>query len=175
MSIQSAWRRQRAQAESSTERRAGHLMHDTHWDWLRSLRARRTLVVVLAASLVATAALFISVGSWGFVALVVSGVLFVGLRISVRSVADLPDELLDERQSRIRDRAYRGSFISLSGVLISALAVGFIWVIATATDVNNDTTRLAIDENDAFGVFWFAIGLCLALPSMSVAWADEQV
>jgi succinate dehydrogenase hydrophobic anchor subunit len=173
MSIQSLWRSLRAKTELSVQRHADELMHDTHWDWLRGLQARRTLVVVLAVSLVATGILFIIGGSWGFAPLVASGVVFIALRISVRSVADLPDELLDERQVRVRDRAYRGAFMSLSGVVLVLIGVGFFWVVTSTREV--DAARLLIDENDAFGVFWFSIGLCLALPSMVVAWANDRV
>lgn len=38
-----------------------------------------------------------------------------------------------------------------------------------------EVAQPSIDGNDAFGVFWFSIGLCLALPSMVVAWTSEHV
>jgi len=40
----------------------------------------------------------------GVIALATAG--WWALRMSVRVVADLPDEYLDERQSRVRDRGY---------------------------------------------------------------------
>ncbi len=171
MNLQTTWRRQRAKDRDTVERYADQIMVDTKWDWLRGPRRRRAIVVSLVVALIATAVLYMTMGSWGFVSLGVSIMLWIALRLAVRTVPDLPDEHLDERQIMLRDGAYRSAFVALSALLVVALSGMLVWVIVNTRD--GSTTQLAIDDNDVFGVFWATIGFCMSLPSMALAWSDD--
>ena len=112
--------------EGVTEKGVKSLLNDENskYKWLRTQRNRRVLVLLMAFGLV-----LVSLGSYwptlktnlnlsdgtsvvvySVTAIFVILVVFVGyslLRISVRSIADAPDELLDERQIQVRNTSIR--------------------------------------------------------------------
>ena len=125
--------------EGVTEKGVKSLLTDENskYKWLRSQRNRRILVVfmVLGTALVAagsywptlktnlnlsdgTELMVYSVSAIFVIFAVLLGYLF--LRISVRGIADAPDELLDERQIMIRNTSFRYAYYVL-GYLVVAL------------------------------------------------------
>jgi hypothetical protein len=146
---------------------AERVLADERYDVLRGTAARRTLV---AAFLVALALLPVafSVGSLpGLLGVAVAGGLWIALRISVRVVADLPDEVLDERQRALRDQAYVRAYRWLSGFVVLLGSSALIAFIVLGQDP--DTWRVTIAWDQAMALFWVALGLTLALPSISLA------
>ncbi|MFM8627337.1 MAG: hypothetical protein ACKOCP_00895, partial [Candidatus Nanopelagicus sp.] len=112
--------------EGVTEKGVKSLLTDENskFRWLRSQRNRRVLVILMALGLVLIAMgsywptlktnlnlpngaelLIYSVTVIFVIIAVVGGYSF--LRISVRGIADAPDELLDERQIMIRNTSFR--------------------------------------------------------------------
>jgi hypothetical protein len=97
-----------------------------------------------------------------FLLLAVSLVLYLQLRKSVRSVADAPDELLDERQIAIRNSAYLVAYRWLAGVFMIH-KLGYLLAVKV------------MQWDFAWSNFpQFLIALCMwlaCLPSMALAWS----
>lgn len=91
------------------------------------------------------------------------------LRAAVRSVADAPDELLDERQISLRNAAYLAAYrwLAVIAFVTMSLFLGFIgdWVPALA-----ETARSA-RLSGLYMSFLMTIGL---LPSMVLAWQQPS-
>jgi hypothetical protein len=96
-----------------------------------------------------------------FLLLAVSLVLYLQLRKSVRSVADAPDELLDERQIAIRNSAYLVAYRWLAGVFMIH-TIGYILTI--------EFFRLDFPSSNFTQVLVALCMWCACLPSMALAW-----
>jgi hypothetical protein len=174
MGIRSQWTRAGAANREAAERYADQIMRDTRWDRLRSLRARRALVIAFVALLALTGALYLSgLSLIGLLVLVLTIATWVLLRLAVRTIADLPDEYLDERQASVRDRAYLESYRLLGGLVAVALSGLLLWVIVAAD--TSDVALLSVAEDAALGVLWVGLGLVLGLPSIVLAWNEPEV
>lgn len=106
---------------------AERVLTDTTFDRLRSPRALLLLLVV--AYVVATVAMRLVWGSLaGVLSIFPCLAVFLLLRVAVRSQADLPDEVLDERMRAERDSVYVGAFRLVSSVVFLAANAAFIAV-----------------------------------------------
>lgn len=84
---------------------------------------------------------------------------FYFLRRSVRAMADLPDEYLDERQVAVRDRVYLHAYRIFSlGVLLALFAMAVL------------VDRYGLTYESVSGMMWLAIGTSMGLPSAVLAW-----
>jgi hypothetical protein len=92
------------------------------------------------------------------------------LRVSVRTVADLPDRFLDERQRAIRDRAYLNAYRIYAWIICGFSTVGLVAFILVS---ESDTVTLTITWNQAVGGVLFVLIVASVLPSMVVAWRDS--
>ncbi len=171
--------------EGVTEKGVKSLMTDENskYRWLRSQRNRRILVVLmgLGTALVAagsywptlktnlnlsdgTAVVIYSVTAIFAIFAVLLGYLF--LRISVRGIADAPDELLDERQIKIRDTSFRYAYYGFGYiVLVLLLLMNFGPEVKLFQPEGNDGSFLMIS----------VMFLCAALPSMILAWRERDI
>lgn len=144
--------------------------NDTRFNFLRTRRSRRVMVVglsIVTALVPVTSALPAKASS--YLAILGGLVLLAGfllLRTSVRHIADSPDELLDERQIALRDRSYLHSYRIISGVFSLLLVAIFIRV---------DLSKNALELSDWWGTgTWFSLIMLMAgLPSLVVAWLDK--
>ena len=146
---------------------AGTVMRDTRFDWMRTRRARVSIVAVMIALLVAIPVAWMTLpalAALGVIAL--AAVVWWALRMSVRVVADLPDEYLDERQARVRDRAYLEAYRWFAGITLLAASAALVWFVGTS---ENDLVTVDITWAGAMAVFWTFEGLALTLPSMVIA------
>jgi hypothetical protein len=148
-------------------------------------RARRRLVVAWTAVVVATAALPLvarlqdvlgpavvvdGVGlklvadpiAWFVVASLIGWV----LRMAVRSVADLPDEEIDERQVALRDRTYLIAYRILAVTVAWLVLAAYIVADASATRIVSSSVADWIMSDAMFVV----IPLVAFLPSAVFAW-----
>ena len=143
------------------------VMRDTRFDWMRTRRARVSIVAVMIALLVAIPVAWMTLpalAALGVIAL--AAVVWWALRMSVRVVADLPDEYLDERQARVRDRAYLEAYRWFAGITLLAASAALVWFVGTS---ENDLVTVDITWAGAMAVFWTFEGLALTLPSMVIA------
>ena len=171
--------------EGVTEKGVKSLLTDENskYRWLRSQRNRRILVVLmsLGTALVAagsywptlkanldlsdgTAVVIYSVTAIFAIFAVLLGYLF--LRISVRGIADAPDELLDERQIKIRDTSFRYAYYAM-GYLIAGLLILML--------SGPDLKLFEPEGNDGSFLIISVMFLFAALPSMILAWRERDI
>lgn len=157
----------RERNEKAVADMADSVMRDTRWDWMRTRRARRAIVGVMIAMLVAIPLAWVflpSLAALGVVA--IAAIVWWALRMSVRVVADLPQEYLDERQARVRDRAYYDAYRWIAGITLAAATAALIWFVVVSED---DLVSIDLTWGVAMAVFWTFEGLALSLPSIALA------
>jgi amino acid transporter len=95
---------------------------------------------------------------------VLMGYLF--LRISVRGIADAPDELLDERQIKIRDTSFRYAYYAM-GYLIAGLLI----LVLSGPELK----LFEPEGNDGSFLIISMLFLSASLPSMILAWRERDI
>jgi hypothetical protein len=142
--------------EGVTEKGVKDLLNNENskFRWLRPQRNRRVLVILMAIGLVLTSMIFATFGCYSF------------LRIAVRSIADAPDELLDERQIAVRNTSFRYGYFILSYILMGLMVMMMFGPdLKMFEPEGNDGSYLVIS-------IFFAIA---ALPSMVMAWRERDI
>ena len=171
--------------EGVTEKGVKSLLTDENskYRWLRSQKNRRILVVFMAlgTALVAagsywptlktnldlsdgTSVVIYSVTAIFAIFAVLLGYLF--LRISVRGIADAPDELLDERQIKIRDTSFRYAYYAM-GYLIAGLLI----LVLSGPELK----LFEPEGNDGSFLIISMLFLSASLPSMILAWRERDI
>lgn len=154
------------------ERNVQAQMTDTRLNALRGRTGRQTLVAAMAVAIVLVPVAWVAGGSlWGILAVCVAALLWWALRISVRTVADLPAEFLDERQERVRDRAYVEAYRILAAIAVVGASAGLVAFIVLGQDP--DTWAVTLSWNAVSAIFWTLTAAALALPSMVLAVMDR--
>ena len=171
--------------EGVTEKRVKDLLNNENskFKWLRPQRNRRVLVILMALGLVLT-----SLGSYWptlktnlnltpevgvlvysvtaiFVIFAVVGV-YSFLRIAVRSIADAPDELLDERQIAVRNTSFRYAYYGLGYIVVALLLL---------MNVGPEVQLFQPEGNDGSYLIISMLFLSAALPSMILAWRERDI
>jgi hypothetical protein len=156
------------------------VMNDTKWDAIRTSRAQKLLVILGALSLIAAPLAFwfedfIQPG-FGILAIVPIFLIWWLLRISVRLVADAPDEYLDEFQVRQRDRTYLHSFRILAGV-VTALAIALM-IVTISSDYQSegmvDYYNFTLTFGQVNAIIWSILGSVILIPNMVLAWNQSK-
>ena len=171
--------------EGVTEQGVKSLLNDENskFGWLRPQRNRRILVALMTLGLIATAMgsywptlktnLNLSDGTsvvvYSVTAIFVVLAVVVGyslLRISVRSIADAPDELLDERQIMVRNTSIRYAYYAMGYVVLTLLSLTFFGPeLKMFQPEGNDGSYLMIATLFAYG----------SMPSMVMAWRERDI
>jgi hypothetical protein len=171
--------------EGVTEKGVKALLNDENskFRWLRPQRNRRVLVILMALGLVlvsmgsywttiktnlnlsdGTAVVIYSVTAIFVIFAVLVGYLF--LRISVRGIGDAPNELLDERQIKVRDTSFRYAYYAM-GYLIAGLLILML---------SGPEIKLFEPEgNDASYVIIAVLFAFSSMPSMVLAWREQDI
>jgi len=153
--------------EWDLERKVQRMHDDRRFQWLRTRKSRLILVVMSALLCIGIIPAFAASGI--VLGAVVTAAAFLSywlLRTSVRTVADLPDRFLDERQRAIRNRSYVDAyriFTFIAGGLATLALVVFFAV------QENDAVTLTTTWDQALGLVMFILVLASVLPSMVVA------
>jgi hypothetical protein len=171
--------------EGVTEKGVKDLLNNENskYRWLRSQKNRRILVVLMAlgTALVAagsywptlktnldlsdgTEVVIYSVTAIFAIFAVLMGYLF--LRISVRGIADAPDELLDERQIKIRDTSFRYAYYGFGYIVL---------VLLLLMNIGPEVKLFQPEGNDGSYLIISMMFLCAALPSMILAWRERDI
>jgi len=156
--------------EADRQRKIERVMGDQMFQWTRTTTMRRILAAVAALLCVGIIPAFAAGG--GVVGIVVTLAAWAAwglLRVSTRTVADLPDRFLDERQRAARNRAYRHAYLILGWVVAGAATIGLIAFVAVA---ENDAATLTITWDRAIGLVMSLTLLVSLLPSVVVAWSE---
>jgi len=171
--------------EGVTEKGVKSLLNNenSRYKWLRSQRNRRILVILMALGL-----FLISMGSYwptlktnlnlgpevGILVYSITAIFIIFavvggyslLRIAVRSIADAPDELLDERQIAVRNTSFRYSYFILSYILIGLMVLMFF---------GPELQMFQPEGNDGSYVVIAALFVSASLPSMVMAWREKDI
>ena len=171
--------------EGVTEKGVKALLNDenSNFRWLRPQRNRRVLVSLMIVGLIAVAMgsywptlktnLNLSDGTsvvvYSVTAIFVIFAVLGGyslLRISVRSIADAPDELLDERQIKVRNTSIRYAYYAMGYVVCGLLSLMMVGPeLQMFQPEGNDGSYLVIAALFAFG----------SMPSMVMAWRERDI
>jgi hypothetical protein len=88
------------------------------------------------------------------------------LRISVRSIADAPDELLDERQIQVRNTSIRYAYY----------AMGYVVLVLLSLMIFGPDLQLFQSEGNDGSYLMIAILFAYAsMPSMVMAWRERDI
>ena len=171
--------------EGVTKKGVEALLNDENskYRWLRPQRNRRVLVILMSIGIVLT-----SMGSYwptlktnlnlspevGIVVYSVTAIFIIFavvvcysfLRIAVRSIADAPDELLDERQIAVRNTSFRYAYFILSYVLMALMVLMFF---------GPELQMFQPEGNDGSYVVIAALFASATLPSMVMAWRERDI
>ena len=171
--------------EGVTEKGVKALLNDenSNFRWLRPQRNRRFLVILMALGLVLT-----SLGSYwptlkanlnlspdvGLIVYSVTAIFVIFatlgcysfLRIAVRSIADAPDELLDERQIAVRNTSFRYAYFILGYILMALMVIMMF---------GPELQLFQPEGNDGSYLVIAAFFACAALPSMVMAWRERDI
>jgi hypothetical protein len=171
--------------EGVSEKGVKALLNDENskFRWLRPQRNRRVLVILMAIGLVLTSmgsswpALKTNLNLSAEVGIIIYSVtaIFVifatlgcysFLRIAVRSIADAPDELLDERQIAVRNTSFRYAYLILSYIIMGLIVMMMFGPeLQMFQPEGNDGSYLVVAI-----LFTFA-----SLPSMVMAWRERDI
>ena len=171
--------------EGVTEKGVKALLSDENskYKWLRPQRNRRILVALMAVGLISVALgsywptlktnLNLSDGTsvvvYSVTAIFVIFAVLGGyslLRISVRSIADAPDELLDERQIQVRNTSIRYAYYAMGYLVLALLSLMFFGPeLKMFQPEGNDGSYLVIAT-----LFTYA-----SMPSMVMAWCERDI
>jgi hypothetical protein len=171
--------------EGVTEKGVKALLNEENskFRWLRPQRNRRVLVSLMIVGFIAvamgsywptlktdlnlsdgTSVVIYSVTAI-FVILVVLGGYSL-LRISVRSIADAPDELLDERQIQVRNTSIRYAYYAMGYVVLAILLLTFFGPeLKLFQPEGNDGSYLMIATLFAYA----------SMPSLVMAWRERDI
>jgi hypothetical protein len=171
--------------EGVTEKGVKDLLNNENskYRWLRPQRNRRILVILMAPGLVLTSmgsywptlktdlnlSTDVSLIVFSVTAIFVIFAMVVGysfIRIAVRSIADAPDELLDERQIAVRNTSFRYAYFILSYILMGLMVLMFF---------GPELQMFQPEGNDGSYVVIAALFASAALPSMVMAWRERDI
>lgn len=160
--------------EQRVAERAALMMADTTFQRLRSRPARVTLAVGMIAVIVALPVVWAAGGAIpGLLVVVIGVVMWWLLRVSVRLVADLPEEYLDERQRTLRNRTYVEAYRWFAGLVVLLAGAGLAAFIILGEDP--DTWSVALSFNAIMGLFWMLEAAALSAPSVVLALTDREL
>ena len=161
----SRWSQIAERNRATIEKNAERVLSDTTYDRLRRPRALRALVVAYVATTVAMPVCWLAWGSLaGVLSIFPCLAAFLLLRVAVRSLADLPDEVLDERMRAERDSVYVGAYRVVSSATFLAANAAFV-VVA----FGGDDATITFDYDSVSAVYWTLLSVLLGAPSLVLA------
>jgi len=171
--------------EGVTEKGVKSLLADENskYRWLSPQRNRRALVLLMIVGLIAVAMgsywptlktnLNLSDGTsvvvYSMSAIFVVFAVLGGyslLRISVRSIADAPDELLDERQIQVRNTSIRYAYYAMGYVVLGLLSLVFF---------GPELKMFQPEGNDGSYLMVATLFAYASMPSMVMAWRERDI
>ncbi len=149
---------------TALQRRAATMLSDSHFNRLRSPSALRLVVGVYLLAVVVMTGLWTRSPGLGLAGITLWFVSFLALRLAVRSQADLPDEVLDERMIVERDRSYLHAYRLFAGLMtIGATTALFVVV------VSGDDETISLNYNTTNAIFWLVLAVAMGAPSIALA------
>ena len=173
--------------EGVTEKGVKSLLTDENskYRWLRPQRNRRVLVGLMVLGFLTVAmgsywrtmkrinavelsgeveiALF---SVWAIFVVLAVLVGYLLLRISVRGIGDAPDELLDERQIKVRNTSIRYAYYAMGYVVLGLLSLMFF---------GPELKMFQPEGNDGSYLMIATLFAYASMPSMVMAWRERDI
>ncbi|MEZ5220538.1 MAG: hypothetical protein R2743_03520 [Ilumatobacteraceae bacterium] len=144
---------------------AERILNDRRYDRFRTPTALRRLAISYSIVAVLIPTGWLAGGSIvGIVAVLVGVGVYLLLRVAVRSVADLPDHVLDERLRRDRDSVYLDAFRLASSIVFLAANAALVAV------AFRDGATITFGYDQVSAVYWTVFALVMGAPSVVMAW-----
>lgn len=161
----SRWSQAAERHRDAVATNAERVLADTTYDRFRSPSALVALVIAYGLTTVAIPVSWIVWGSLaGVASILIWAVPFLLLRVAVRSQADLPDEVLDERMLAERDSVYVAAYRLVASVVFIAANVALV-----AVAFGDEDTSITFDYESVSAVYWPLFSLILGAPSVVLA------
>ena len=161
----SRWSQTKERRRATVAQNAERVLADTTYDRFRSARALLALVVLYVITTVLMPVCWLVWGSLaGLASFVPWLVVFLVLRVAVRSQADLPDDVLDERMRSERDSVYVGAYRLLASVVFLGANAAFV-----AVEFGDGDESITFDSDAVNAVYWTIFSLILGAPSVVLA------
>ncbi|MFM1909979.1 MAG: hypothetical protein RLZZ545_677 [Actinomycetota bacterium] len=126
----------------------------SYWPTLKTSLNLSPGVEIFVYSVTAIFVIFATLGCYSF------------LRIAVRSIADAPDELVDERQIAVRNTSFRYAYFILSYIIMGLLVMMMF---------GPDLQMFQPEGNDGSYLVIAILFAFAALPSMVMAWRERDI
>ncbi len=161
----SLWNDLAERNRAAVAKKAERVLDDTTYDRLRSPAALRRLVAFYVVTMTAMPVCWLMWGSLaGVLSILLCGAGLLLLRVAVRSQADLPDDVLDERMRTERDQVYVGAYrLVVTAVFIAAN------VALLSVTFRDEGATITLDVESMNAVYWPLLALVLGAPSMVMA------
>ncbi len=150
-------------------------LNDTKWDGLRTPGAKRFLLLASNVVILFGTGFLLAVGdnAWAAYSLIHIVLIFAFwflLRQSVRLIADAPEEALDERMIRQRDRSYLIAYRWMALFAFGFATALMVYSIFTDSQTNSDgfNYQLSFTWPQVQAIFWLIFGYSFMLPSMAM-------
>lgn len=150
-------------------------LNDSKWDGLRTRGAKKFLLVATNVVILFGTGFLVVVGdnawaSYALIHILLLGVFWFLLRQSVRLVADAPQEALDERLIRIRDRSYLVAYRWFGALAVALTSALMVFAIRSDFQPESDGFNyvLNITWPQVQALFWLVIGYSFMLPSLAL-------
>ena len=165
----------KASNEERVAQAAQKALNDTKWDRIRTPGVRKFLAFAGFAAVVANSALYLLGTFVGLLGLALLFGTYLLLRLSIRSVADLPDRFLDERMRSLRSVAYYRAYLVVSAALTAfAVALMALWIFNDLGTSNTEGIQLSIGWNSLQAIVWLILGTTMITPSAVVAYSQAK-
>ncbi len=147
-------------------------LEDQRFNKLRTTTARKRLVIVTAITLLGL--LLGNLWQWpvvSLIALLAFALCLVALRIAVRNIVDMPDELVDERMRAQRGEVYRLAFFGIVAVFSLLFTLDIAALLGAKVGLGVQPLSAEQWRDCVMTVFFTAI----AMPSAIYAWRAPHV
>lgn len=177
MGFREKWNEAKVRNAEYAELQAERNLADTRWNWTRTDSFRKLLiglsfvwpVVIMWVHFKADSTRLQSgwdLIPWTLITLFVGIAILFFLRVSVRTIGDLPDEYLDERMLRIRNEGYVWAYRVLAEIIAILVTIPLIWMMWTSQ--NPDSMAVTFSDYDLLGLLFGVFAICLYLPSVAL-------
>lgn len=165
--LRTRWEAAAARNSEVVRRSAARQLDDDGFDRWRTTNGRRLLAVVNAVAIALMTIAWSIDATVGLVGLAIWVLSLIALRRSVRTLADLPEEVLDERMIADRNAAYVEAYRLVAAVFTIAAMVLFALMFVRGGDGG---VVLSLDADGVNAVFWATLAVLLSAPSTALAW-----
>lgn len=158
--------------EDAVAASAEKTLTDRRYDRLRTPRARMGIAITALVVIALVPPAYALNSSLGVLLVGATFLMWVLLRLAVRTIADLPDTFLDERQRAVRDAAFREAFLWFAGLAVVLANAMLVLFLIRSTDGVLD---VSLTWEVLFPWAWVVMAAAMCLPSIVLAIRDREL